>query len=190
MTWTCLRVQPRQERRVVSLLQEQGTLAYAPMEVLKIVVKHPHHPERRRVVPRTRALMPTYVFVDITCDDDVDAISSIRPKPKFMANAYGRPIVVPPQDIGVLILMDAFKLFDETWEPPKQKGYQCPWKPGQKVKGKSGWVKDWIGTVLEVRGRHAVEVSFSPFGKPQTIKVDDDNLTQYVEPQGLACVAA
>lgn len=33
MTWVCLRVQSRQERRVLALLTEANVMAYAPMEV-------------------------------------------------------------------------------------------------------------------------------------------------------------
>lgn len=197
MTWTCLRVQLRQERRIVGLLTEARLLAYAPMETRKIVVKHPHRPEFRRIVPRTRALIPGYVFVDLPHDDDgqpeedaINAILSIRLVREIMSNAFGKPRKVDLQRLGEIILMDAFRLFDETYEPPrvKTKGYSSPWTKGQRVKLRHGLAAGWLGTVLKVRGRQQVEVLFDNAAKP--LLVPDDNLTQDSPPQPLALAAA
>lgn len=199
MTWTCLRVQLRQERRIVGLLTEARLIAYAPMETRKIVVKHPHRPEFRRTVPRTRALIPGYVFVDLPHDDAgqpeedaINAILSIRLVREIMSNAFGKPRKVDLQRLGEIILMDAFRLFDETYEPPKVKvnGYVSPWARGDRVKGRSGLVKGWAGVVIGIRGRQQVEVLFERDGVRREVKVDDDNLTQDSPPQPLALAAA
>lgn len=181
----------------MGLLTEARILAYAPMEIRKVTVKHPHRPEFRRNVPRTRALIPGYVFVDLPHDDAgepeewaIDAILGNRLVREIMSNAFGRPRKVDLQRLGEIILMDAFCVFDETYEPPKvkTKGYASPWKRGDQVKGKAGLVKGWIGEVIGHKGYQQIEVMFE--GRPKPVLVDDDNLTQAPAPQPLALAAA
>lgn len=186
MTWTCLRTIPRQERRVLALLEDTGVLAYAPMEVRKVVVKHPHRPEIRRIVPRTSALIPSYVFAFLPDDDAIDAARSIRLVREIMSDPFGKPRKVDLAKLRGLLLADLFRLFDDTWEPQKPKGYTPRWRKGDRVKIKNGVAQGWIGVVVSTRGRQQVEVLFDR--KP--LFVPDDNLSQAEDSLPVALVAA
>lgn len=198
MTWACLRVQLRQERKVMALLTEAGVLAYAPMETRKVVVKHPHRPGVRRVVPRTAPLIPNYVFVDLPYGDDgepdedtLDKIHHIRPIRGIMCNAFGRPRKVDTQRLGEIILMDAFKCFDETYEPPKRKGYTPRWKKGDRVKGaKHSNVPGWLGEVIGSKGGQQIEVMFVKYGRHVPVFVDDADLMEAVDSPAVRLEAA
>lgn len=179
MTWVCLRVQLRQERRVLLLLQEAGVLSYTPLETRKVVVKHPHRPGIRRSVPRVRALLPGYVFASLPDDNAIDTARSIRLVRDIMADPLGKPKTVDLAKLRGLLLADMFRLFDETYEPPKRKGYTPRWKAGQRVKGQRGSnVEGWFGEVIGTKGRQQIEVMFTRYGRSIPVFVDDGDLME------------
>jgi hypothetical protein len=171
MTWVCLRVASRQERQIADRLRTLGVLAYAPTEVRKVVVKHPHKPGFRRVVPGSYALMPSYCFVNITCDQDIDIARSDRRVREIMADPFGSPKRVDTRKLAGLFLAEAFKCFDETWEPPKPKGYSRRYKPGDRVKHEYA---GWLGVVLQTRRDQCIEVMFRAFGKEMPFVVKEE----------------
>lgn len=177
MTWVCLRVQLRQERRVLSLLKDAGVLAYAPMEIRKVEVRTRL---ARRMVPRTSALLPGYIFAHLPDDRALDAARSIRLVRHVMADPFGKPRPVDLEKLRGLLLADIFKLFDQTYQPPKPKGYTPRWKPGQRVKVERGAFEGWIGHVIGFRGRQQIEVMFSMFGRERPMIVEDAKLAASV----------
>lgn len=168
MTWICIRTLARRERQIADRLRDMGVTAYAPTEVVKVEVRNRHV---RRHVPRTRSLLPSYCFVDLTSADDINAIFSIRPKPVIMANAFGQPKRVDVAKLRGLFLAEAFKCFDASWEPPKQKGYSRRFKKGDHVKHEYA---GWLGVVLQNRRDQCIEVMFRAFGREIPFVVKED----------------
>lgn len=173
--WYVLRVQLRQERRIAALLGEMNVLAYCPIETRNIEVKTRY---AIRIVPRTRALIPGYVFAVLPDDRSIDIARSIRLVRDIMADPFGKPRSVDLQRLQGLFLAEMFRCFDETYAPPKKKGYSHRWKSKDRVRIDAGAFEGWIGEVIKPRGRQQVEVMFSAFGKDHMILVDDSDLTQ------------
>lgn len=180
--WFCLRVQLRQERKVAAQLTENGVLAYVPVEICKIEVKHrTSQGVILRKVPRTRALIPNYVFAVLPDDDAIDLARSIRPVREVMSNAHGKPKAVDLTKLRGLFLAEMFRCFDGMYEAPKRKGHTHRWKKGDRVRVQTGPFEDWIGTVIGTKGRQKVEVMFSMFGREPEIEIGEDDLTQALD---------
>lgn len=171
MTWACLRVQPRREREAATLLRSKGVTAYTPTEVRKIEVRTKHV---RRHVPRTSALIPSYVFALVETEADIDAINSVRTVREIMADRNGKPKTVDLAKLRGLFLAELFKCFDATWEAEKPKGYVPRWKKGDHVRGKGGFMDGWLGVVLAHRRGQSIEVMFTMFGKETPVVLKED----------------
>lgn len=182
MTWACLRVQLRQERKVAEYLREIGVLAYCPIEVRKVEVKtlivrrFVGNQERTRIVPKTYALIPGYVFAYLPDNHAIDLARSVRTVIEIMARD-GKPRPVELERLRGLFIAEMFRRFDATYKPPKVKGHTPRWKAGDAVKGQGGHVEGWMGTVLAARGRQQVEVMFVMFGREIPVLVDEADLT-------------
>lgn len=185
MTWIVLRVQTRQERRVVELLTERGVTAYAPKETRNIEVKTTimrqfrGSMERVRIVPKTYAIIPGIVFAFLPDDHAIDAARSVRLVQAIWCDAFGKPRRVDLERLRGLFLAEAFQCFNAAYKAPKKrgKGHTHRWKAGDEVKGQRGHIETWIGRVLGTRGRGQVEVMFSHFGRSIAVVVNEEDLT-------------
>lgn len=175
MTWACLRVSPRRERECADLLRSKGVLAYTPTQVRKVEVRTRHI---RRHVPRTSALIPSYVFALVEDPADLDAIRSIRTVREIMADRNGRPKTVDIAKLRGLFLAELFNCFDATWEPEKPKGYTPRWKKGDRVKGRGEFVDGWLGEVLANRRDRTIEVMFKAFGREMTVRLAESDVLE------------
>lgn len=174
--WMILRVTPRQERFVITALDEFQIPAYAPMHITRPNLA-------KRIATRTRPLIPGYVFVRLDGDQDIDQARAIRGVREIMCRD-GRPRHVPALAVAGLILAEAAHKFDETWSPPKQKGrrYAHRWIKGDRVKITGGAFDGFAGQVLRSMGRNRMEVLLTMFGRVQEVSVEHRQLvaTQHV----------
>jgi transcription antitermination factor NusG len=127
MTWYVLTVTPRQERfvrdAVTELRDDRGELlnlgAYYPLHITQAKWA-------RRIVTRSRPLMPGYLFVEMPDRAPWAAVRAIRGVRGYVGGAEG-PRAVPEAEIGRLIAKEANHEFDETWkrepDPAKPRRY-------------------------------------------------------------------
>lgn len=168
--WALLKVTAQQERYVVEALNELGVPAYAPKHIT--AAKH-----AKRKATRTRALIPGYVFAQVSDDDSIDAALSVRGVREIMCRE-GRVRAVRAIDVGSLVLAEAFHLFDETWERPPIKGrrYSHRWQKDETVRIDGGPFDGFIAQVLRTHNRNRIDVLLSLFGRATEISVKSKEL--------------
>lgn len=180
--WNVLRVTPMMERKVAEALTEAGLRVYAPIE---------RYRPASHWRPRTRPLIPGYVFAELPTDRHLDLARANHAVRDVMC-LDGRPLRIPPLSIGSLILFEAWGAFDRTVKPPisrrnRRKGrkganIESRWKNGQRVKVKS---KDhhhpfegYAGEVFRADAGARIQVLINLFGRATSVEVDEDWLEE------------
>jgi transcription antitermination factor NusG len=180
--WNILRVSPNMERKVRDALSDAGLTVYVPIEKYR----PPNHWR-----PRTRPLIPGYLFALLPDDDALDTARKNHAVREVMC-ADGKPVQVPALHIGALVLSEACHAFDRTWRwsgarkgKGKSKGRRqepiSRWKSGERVKVNEGPFAGFEGTIVDVRRQNRMGVLITIFGRVTEAELDDD----WLEPAGL-----
>lgn len=171
--WSILRVTPHMERKVRDVLIDQGVPCLVPEERFR-----PANHWR----PRTRPLMPGYVFAELRNDDALDIARANHAVREVMCRD-GRPVRCPPVLIGVMILLEAWRAFDSTSRVPvsrrdKRRGRRAVcvsrWEHGQRVKVSGGPFAGFFAEVLRAERADRVEILVSIFGRVTEVSLDEE----------------
>jgi transcription antitermination factor NusG len=179
--WTILRVPSNMARKVACALgpktQENphgaGLTVYVPIEKFR-----PANHWR----PKTRPLMPGYVFALLTTDEELDVARGNHAVREVMCQD-GDPVKVPAILIGSMILLEACHAFDRTWKPPpfrsrkrggrKASFRESRWEHGKRVRITDGPFAGFLGTVMATPRNERIAVLTAIFGRQTTIEVGD-----------------
>lgn len=157
-TWFALCVLSRQEAFVARALsdpdQARPLAAYVPQHVT-------HAPHARRRATRTRPLIPGYVFAQLPDDEAILQAMAIR-------GVFDR-VPVPPLAIGSLVLFEATRAFDETYEPPKPKGRRYAYRAGDQVRIVRGVHAGQVARIFRAKGKAKFEIFIATFERTVTI---------------------
>jgi len=138
--WYALCTEPRQERSVAVGLAERGFTFFLPMEM-----EWRGKPKVRHMDP----LLPGYVFVVVTCDNDIADLHSLEHTQGFVRymrdDGYLWPVAFPAAAILGLQMDERSGLFDRTRliKAPK---YQP--RKGERVQIKAGTYQGFFARVL------------------------------------------
>lgn len=183
--WSILRVTPLMERKVAAALGPKtaenrhgaGLEVYVPIEKYR----PPNHWR-----PRTRPLIPGYVFAALPDDQALDIARGNQAVREVMCHDGGVPFRVDPLDIGSLMFLEACHVFDRTWKPPpfrvskrggrKASFRETRWEHGKRVRIKNGPFAGFLGTVMATPRDRRIEVLTAIFGRQTTIELGDDEV--------------
>ncbi|HXG52468.1 MAG TPA: transcription termination/antitermination protein NusG [candidate division Zixibacteria bacterium] len=165
--WYVVKVFVGFERRAKAMLERKikaagkehlfGEIAVPTERVIDLVGG-----KRRTVEQR---LFPGYLFVQMTLDEETQALVRSVPKVLGFLGESGRPVVVPERDVrGVMERVEATALAPR----PKMAFFI-----GEKVRVVDGPFRDFTGTVEAVQSnRSRVRVALSVFGRPTPVDLD------------------
>src|SRR5687767_2719913 len=139
--WFAVHTEPVAEFRVEEGLRKIGFQTFLPTMVRRIS-------HGRRVVERTRALFPRYVFVGFNPDVQVwGPINTVKGVSRLL-QANEKPLQIPDSLITKIMVDDLLKVNDETINRDAPDEYKRP-----KTKGKAH--KSWKGRKERARLREA-----------------------------------
>lgn len=184
-TWAILCVTPLMERKVAAALGPKteehpygkGLTVHVPIEKYR-----PANHWR----PRTRPLIPGYVFADLPNDDAIDTARENYAVRDIMCHDSGVPFRLSANVIGALILFEAWHAFDRTWKPPpfrvqkrggrKSSFRETKWQHGKRVRIMDGPFAGFLGTIMATPRDQRIEVLTAIFGRQTTIELGEDEV--------------
>lgn len=172
--WLILCVSPLMERKVEETLRDVGLSVYVPIEKFRpktANVAKASKPWR----PRTRPLIPGYIFADLADDRALDIARANHAVRRILCN-NGEPVKVPSIAIGSMVLFEAAGAFDRTVRQSGARkgrrrgprGSSAPegrWKSGQRVKIAEGPFAGFLAEIVRADREDRVEVLVSIFGR-------------------------
>jgi transcription antitermination factor NusG len=177
--WSILRVNPGMERKVAAALGPRseenphgaGLTVHVPLERYR-----PANSWRARNKP----LIPGCIFAWITCDYELD-VARRHDAVKGIVCRDGRPVRVEANMMGALILAEAFKAFDRTWDapPPPKKGNRPTkheWEKGELARVIGGPFAGFNATVESADRADRMEVFVTMFGRVTPVELDEEML--------------
>lgn len=184
--WTILCVAPHMERKVAETLREAGLTVHVPVETYlpkTANVAKAYRPWK----PRTRPLIPGYVFAELPDEAALDlarANANVR-----LWCREGLPITVPALVVGTLVWFEGGGLFDRTRKTSGARngrrrgkrgapGFESRWKSGQRVKIGDGPFAGFIGTIMRADRDDRIEVLVSIFGRETPVQLDERDIEE------------
>jgi transcription antitermination factor NusG len=139
--------------------------------------------------PRTRPLIPGYIFALLPDDDALDIARANHAVREVLCD-QGRPVKVRAIDIGAMVLFEATRGFDLTWNAPiprrggKRRGRRAlrHWVRGQRVPIQEGPFAGFFGEIVKADRADRIEVMVEIFGRASPVELDEEMLG---EPQPL-----
>ena len=157
--WFALYVKSRTEKKVAAELSYQGIDHYLPLQkVLK------QWSDRKKWVEEP--LFRSYIFVNITQADHYNVLNV------FGAVKYitfeGKAVAIPNQQI------EAIRYFLDEKDPENLEDLH--WEKGQKVEVISGSLTGLVGELVEVKGKHKVNVEIESVGSSILLQIPKSKL--------------
>jgi transcription antitermination factor NusG len=186
--WSILLITPNMERRVAETLTEARLTVYVPIETYRpkpVNVARAHRPWR----PRTRPLIPGYLFADLTDDRHLDIARANHAVRRIMCRE-GVPITIGAEDMRKIILDEAEGAFDFAKRASgaskgRHRGKRgkrgagaepSRWKSGHRVKVAEGPFAGFIGTIIKADRMDRIEVLVSIFGRQTPVEMDEGDI--------------
>lgn len=181
--WSILVVTPNMERKVAQTLTELKLTVYVPIETYRprpVNVARAHRPWR----PRTRPLIPGYLFADLTRDQHLDMARANHAVRRIMCRE-ANPIHIDSEDMRKIILDEAAGAFDFSKRPSgarrgRRRGKRgsgsepSRWKSGQRVKVTEGPFAGFLAEVVRAERADRIEVFVTIFGRVTPVELDED----------------
>lgn len=176
--WFVLQTVLRGEDDAVSALKASGFETYLPISRKDVFNK-----QKKITVTREFKLFNRFVFAHLPLNTmawaPVHAIDEIT----GALGANGVPMWVPQSQIDRLLVAEADMKFDDTQEAKirrkeigrnKRETTAMTFKPGSKVRARSGPFGGFSGLVKDVTGRGAVEAMLDIFGRMTLVEFDSE----------------
>lgn len=179
--WTILRVTPNMARKVAESLNDEGRKAGVGLRCYVPIEKYKPATHWR---PRTRPLIPGYVFAEILSDEALDLARENHAVREVMC-WDGKPVRVPAIVIGTMIAFEALHMFDRTWKPTYRHGKRggkassliaSRWKHGQRVRVLEGPFASFEADIMDVPRDGRIGVLVSIFGRATPVNLGEDEV--------------
>lgn len=158
-TWLAIYTQPRWEKKVHRLLQDQQLTSYCPLNTV-------YRKWSDRMKKVEEPLFKSYVFVQVTAKEQ----TLVRMTPGVLNFVYwlGKPAVIKPEEI------ETIRRFMNEYEEVEVVNLSDI-KPGDQLVVRSGLLMGENGVALRV-GKKLVEVRIESIGMGLVAKIDKQKL--------------
>lgn len=196
--WTILNTAPHMERKVAEWLTDEAKRVGVAMRVY--VPIETYLPKTANVArssrpwrPRTRPLIPGYVFAELPSDQALDVARS-NANVRLMCRE-GRPVTASALAVGMIALFEAWGAYDSTRRASgarrggrrgKRGGgvHQSRWKSGQRVKIGEGPFMGFIATIQKADREDRMEALIDIFGRSTPIVIDEAMIEEAMIEEG------
>jgi transcription antitermination factor NusG len=152
--WYALHTRSRHEKSVSLELSQKGIKHYLPL--VETVKKWS---DRRKLVEEP--LFPGYIFVNISCEDQISALET-RGAVQFIGS-NGKPWLVPPKQVEAVYIALSSKLKCDPY----------PYlKVGANVYVTRGPLKGYHGILIEKNKKHRLILSVHLIGQSIAVEID------------------